>query len=113
MQFFWVGMILLLTSADHWTTYLCLREPIAGWSVTEANPLSAWLFGQLGLVPGLLLDSVVTLVALALVIRTTQFPTFVKTAVLVFVSLATGYAVINNMLALNALGMLPNAFGLA
>ena len=54
---------LLLSAADHWTTYLCLRSPVQGFEVTEANPLAAWLFSNLGLVEGLLLDSVVTVLA--------------------------------------------------
>ena len=45
-------MTLLLTGADHWTTYLCLREPIAGWQVIEANPVVDLLFRQSGLVGG-------------------------------------------------------------
>jgi len=51
---------LALSAADHWTTYLCLRSPVLGWQVTEANPISQWLFEAIGLVPGLLLDSAVT-----------------------------------------------------
>ena len=38
------GLTLLLTGADHWTTYLCLRLPVEGWEVIEANPLADWLF---------------------------------------------------------------------
>ena len=33
------GFTLLLTGVDHWTTYQCLRAPVAGWNVVEANPL--------------------------------------------------------------------------
>ena len=46
-------LTVLLSLADHWTTYLCLREPVTGWSVTEANPLANWLFDLTGLLPGL------------------------------------------------------------
>ena len=29
------ALTLFLTGADHWTTYLCLREPILGWQVID------------------------------------------------------------------------------
>ena len=44
-----VALTLLLTAADHWTTYLCLRAPVAGWQVIEANPIADWLFQNLGI----------------------------------------------------------------
>ena len=50
---------LVLSAADHWTTYLCLRNPVTGWDVSEANPISDWLFSGIGLVPGLLVDSAI------------------------------------------------------
>ena len=34
---------LLLTAADHWTTYLCLHAPVDGWAVSEANPTPSTL----------------------------------------------------------------------
>ncbi len=100
-------LTLALSAADHWTTYLCLRSPVAGWTVTEANPISDWLFDALGLVPGLMLDSVVTLVAVILLLTTTRIPRFAKSAFFSLVVLTTGYAVINNVEALSALGLSP------
>ena len=41
------GLTVVLTAADHWTTYLCLRGPVAGWHVSEVNPLADWLFATL------------------------------------------------------------------
>ena len=55
------GFTLLLTGADHWTTYLCLRMPVEGWEVIEANPLADWLFQVMGLVPGPAIDTAITL----------------------------------------------------
>ena len=67
----WLATLtVLLSAADHWTTYLCLSKPVAGVVVSEANPIADWLFSSVGLVPGLLVDSVLTLAALVLVIRT-------------------------------------------
>ena len=75
-------LTLLLSAADHWTTYLCLRAPVAGWHVAEANPLAEWLFASFGLVPGLLIDSGVTLVAVAFLLSTTPDPEAHQRAVL-------------------------------
>ena len=100
-------LTLLLTAADHWTTYLCLRSPVGGWTVTEANPIADWLFQTLGLVPGLLFDSAVTLAAIGFLLTTDRIP---KTAVALFfcvVTIWTGHAVANNFEALRLLGLSP------
>ena len=101
------GLTLLLTGADHWTTYLCLRTPVAGWDVMEANPIADWLFGLAGLVPGLFIDSVVTLAAIAFLLTTAHFARGVKLGLLGFIALTTGYAVANNLHAMSDLGLSP------
>ena len=100
-----VALALLLSAADHWTTYLCLRTPIAGWEVTEANPLAAWLFHSLGLVEGLLLDSAVTVLAMGFLWTTPRLPRSAKLGFLGIVIAWTGAAVLNNMRALDALSL--------
>jgi len=102
-----VSMTVLLTAADHWTTYLCLRAPVAGWEVTEANPLAEWLFGSLGLVEGLMVDSAVSALAIAFLITTSLVPKLAKRVFFAFVVLWTGVAVLNNLQALSALGLSP------
>ena len=102
---------LALSAADHWTTYVCLREPVSGWLVTEANPISEWLFETVGLVPGLLVDSAVTIAAVAFLLTTRRVPVFVKKGFLALVVVATGYAVINNYRAIEALGISPLGLG--
>ena len=101
------GFTLLLTGADHWTTYQCLRAPIAGWDVVEANPLADWLFEGVGLVTGLAIDSAVTLVAIAFLLTTTRFADGLKLSLLGFILLTTGYAVLNNIRAMANLGISP------
>lgn len=96
---------LLLTAADHWTTYLCLRGPVDGWQVSEANPLAQGLFAFAGLVPGLAIDSVVTVGAVAFLLVTSRFGETVKTALLGFISLTTAYAVASNLRAMGDLGL--------
>jgi len=100
-------LTLFLTAADHWTTFVCLRQPVAGWDVTEANPISDWLFATLGLVPGLLLDSVVTLGAIAFLLTTDLVPPLAKGLIFTTVVGWTGYAVLNNFQAMAALGLSP------
>jgi hypothetical protein len=98
---------LLLTFADHWTTYLCLRAPIAGWHVVEANPAVELLFRGTGLVGGLLIDGVFTVFAVGFVLSTQRFPRRAKEVFLGFITFITGYAVANNLQAISALGISP------
>jgi hypothetical protein len=100
-------LTLLLTFADHWTTYLCLRSPIAGWQVVEANPAVDLLFQGTGLLGGLLIDSIFTVLAVAFVFHTQSFQKHVKQAFLAFIVVTTGYAVANNLQAISALGISP------
>jgi hypothetical protein len=102
---------LVVSAADHWTTYLCLRNPVSGWEVTEANPISEWLFQTVGLVPGLLVDSVVTVSAVAFLLTTRRLPDLAKKIVFGLIVVATGYAVINNYQAIDALGISPLGIG--
>jgi hypothetical protein len=86
---------------------MCLREPIAGWQVTEANPLADWLFESLGLVPGLLVDTAITLVAVAFLLTTRFLPRDAKRLFFGFVVAWTAYAVVNNLHAISELGISP------
>ena len=102
---------LAVSAADHWTTYVCLRQPVSGWQVTEANPISEWLFQTVGLVPGLLVDSVVTVCAVAFLLTTRRLPVLVKKVFFCLVVVSTGYAVINNYRAIDAIGLSPLGIG--
>lgn len=98
---------LLLTGADHWTTYLCLAEPVSGWMVTEANPFAEWLFQWAGLGPGLLIDTAITVFAVAFLATTRTFDHSVKVALLAIITASTGYAVVNNLDAITRMGLAP------
>lgn len=100
-------LALLVSAADHWTTYLCLRAPVSGWEVAEANPIADWLFASAGLVPGLLIDSVVTLCGLTFLLMTHAVPTFAKGLFFTLVIAWTTLAVANNLQAIEALGLSP------
>ncbi len=105
-------LTLMLSASDHWTTYLCLRKPVDGMEVTEANPLAAWLFERMGLVEGLLLDSVITVLALLFLMQTRRLPHPVKVTFLVLVVAGTGYAVVNNLGVLGRIGLSPTGAAL-
>ena len=99
------GLTLVLSAADHWTTYLCLRNPVVGWNVSELNPLAEWLFATFGLVPGLLIDSSVTLIAVVFLFSTALFPQTAKSACFAVLVFSTAWAVLNNLMAIEALGL--------
>ncbi|MEM9177222.1 MAG: hypothetical protein AAGC67_18565 [Myxococcota bacterium] len=98
---------ILLTCADHWTTWLCLHAPVSGWNVSEANPVADWLFQQAGLSGGLMIDSLITLGAVFFVLTTPFFDRAVKVGLLGVISCATGYAVMNNVDAIQRMGLSP------
>ncbi len=98
-------LTICLSAADHWTTYLCLSANAPGWEVTEANPLADWLFNRAGLVEGLLIDSAITLVALAFLATTPRLPHLLKIAFLSSAVFWTGYAVANNVQAALTMGL--------
>jgi hypothetical protein len=100
-------LTLLVSAADHWTTYLCLRQPIPGWSVSEANPLADWLFATAGLVPGLMIDSAVTIGGVAFLVSTRNVPAVAKALFFTLVIAWTTLAVMNNLEAIRALGLSP------
>lgn len=97
--------VLLLSTADHWTTYLCLRQPVEGFHVIESNPLSRWLFTRIGLGLGLAVDGVITLMAVGLLVHTQRVPTALKVCFLGGVCAWTAAAVMNNYQILRSLGL--------
>lgn len=104
---FFAFTTILLTCADHWTTWLCLKDPVQGWNVSEANPVADWLFQSAGLSGGLMIDSLVTLGAVAFVLTTPVFDRSVKVGLLAVITCATGYAVANNVEAIQRMGLSP------
>ena len=105
------ALVFVLTALDHWTTWLCLRAEVPGWTVSEANPVADWLFASLGLTEGLLTDSAVTAAAVLFVLRTDRLPPAAKAAALGLLCLTTGVAVVNNFGAVRALGLSPLGLG--
>ena len=75
--------------------------------MTEANPLAEWLFGTVGLAEGLMVDTAISIVAIAFLLTTTLVPGPAKRAFFGLVVAWTGWAVVNNLQALQALGLSP------
>lgn len=90
-------LAVLLNLADNATTFLCLRAPVPGFEVTEANPAAAWLFSSIGLFEGLLLETVITTGAVAFLVATTRIPPRIKIALLVVLALLPAWAALNNL----------------
>lgn len=98
-------LTVVLSAADHWTTYLCLRRTLPGWHVTEANPIADWLFHHMGLLEGLLVDSAVTVVAVLFLMGTRYLNAPSKLFFFGLISVWTGIAVVNNVQAISAMGL--------
>jgi hypothetical protein len=102
------GLALLFALLDHLTTWLCLRAPIPGWDVREANPIAAWLFGHIGLVEGLALDTGVTLAAVLCVAQARRVPRAAKLGLLGLLIATSAWAVANNFDVIQQIGLLES-----
>jgi len=63
------------------------------------------VFSSLGLVPGLLIDSCITIAAVAFLVGTRRLSKLPKLCFFGFVSAWTGYAVVNNVQAISSMGL--------
>ena len=95
-------LVVLLNVADNVTTFLCLRAPVPGFELSEANPAASWLFGFMGLRSGLIFEMVVTTAAVALLVVTDHVPPRIKLALLVVLAALPAWAAINNALVIQA-----------
>lgn len=98
-------LVVLLNLADNTTTFLCLRAPVPGFDVAEANPAAAWLFETIGLVPGLVLEMAVTTAAIAFLVSTSHVPPRLKLALLVILAALPAWAALNNALVIHTTGV--------
>jgi len=105
MTYLLAALVVLSALADNFTTWACLRAPSLGWHVTEVNPLSAWVFREIGVVQGLALDTALTLVAVTALVRTRLFSRDLKQTALLLVFAVTCFAVANNLQGFHRLGL--------
>lgn len=97
MRFLLGAVVLVLNLLDNATTFVCLRHPVAGFEVFEANPLARILFEGVGLAQGLLLETVVTSAAIAFLVFTARIPRRPKILLLTGLAVLPAWAVSNNI----------------
>jgi hypothetical protein len=107
MRFVLGALVLLLNALDNTTTFLCLRAPVPGFEVVEANPLARWLFEAVGLTEGLVFESAITLGAVAFLVLTRTLPSRIQHVLLVVLVLLPAWAVVNNVKVMTAIGVWP------
>jgi len=95
-------LVVLLNAADNATTFLCLRAPVPGFDVFEANPAAHWLFDFMGLLPGLVFEMAVTTLAVGFLVATSHVPPRIKLALLIVLAALPAWAAINNALVIQA-----------
>ncbi len=95
-------LVILLNLADNATTFLCLRAPVAGFELSEANPAANWLFGFLGLRTGLVFEMVVTSIAVLFLVATDHVPPRIKLALLIVLAALPAWAALNNLFVIQA-----------
>ena len=105
MRFLLGGVAVVLNFLDNTTTFLCLRYPVAGFEVFEANPLARWLFDALGLLEGLMLETLITTAAVAFLVLTSRIPRNMRIALLAALALLPAWAVANNMQVMHEIGL--------
>ena len=102
MRFLAGALVVIMNLADNATTYLCLRAPVEGFEVVEANPIAAWLFGKVGLVPGLAFEMAVTTAAIAFLVATERISPRAKLALLIVLAALPFWAAVNNWYVIRA-----------
>jgi len=103
MRFVLGALVLLFNLTDNATTYLCLRQPVPGFEVIEANPVARWLFDSVGLVEGLVLEMSITIAAVAFLVWTRRVHPSTKLIVLSVLTLLPAWASANNWLVMQAI----------
>lgn len=98
-------VVLFLNLIDNTTTFVCLRAPIPGFEVIEANPFARWLFDSIGLLPGLMLEYLVTTLAVAFLVLSTRISPRVRLALLAVLSVLPAWAALNNLEVMRAIGV--------
>ena len=94
-------LTILANMGDNLTTYLALTSPVhPGNIITEANPLARYLFEQIGLVPGLLFDMLVTVGVLYYLMNWNVAPYKLKVFIFGTILAIVTWAVVNNTLVL-------------
>ena len=106
MRFMLAALAFLFNAADNLTTYLCLRSPIDGIEIYEANPLAAWGFHLIGLEAGLWIETVLCGAAIAFLLHSPLFSLRARMALLAVLAALPAGAAANNLLVMRELRIL-------
>jgi hypothetical protein len=98
-------LVLLFNLTDNTTTFLCLRAPVNGFDVIEANPFARWLFDAVGLAQGLMIETVLTTAAVGFLVFSPRISPRVRMAVLVVLTVLPAWATLNNLQVMRAIGL--------
>lgn len=105
MRFLLGVLAVVLNLLDNTTTFLCLREPVNGFEVFEANPVARWIFDAVGLLEGLMIETVITTAAVAFLVLTRRIPRNARIALLLMLALLPAWAVANNLQVIHEVGL--------
>ncbi len=97
--------VVVFNLLDNATTFFCLRQTVPGFDVVEANPFARALFDGVGLVPGLLLETLVTTATVAFLVWSARLSTALRLGLLAVLALLPAWASVNNLLVMRAVGI--------
>lgn len=103
MRFVLAVLAFLFNAADNLTTYLCLRSPIDGFEIYEANPLAAWGFNMVGLELGLWIETALCGAAILFLVYSPLFGFRARMALLAVLAALPAGAAANNLLVMREL----------
>jgi hypothetical protein len=105
MRFLLGLLVIFFNMIDNFTTFACLRSPIPGFEVSEANPIARWLFDSIGLLEGLLIETAVTMAAVGFLVFTQRLPLGTRLTLLTVLAALPAWAAINNLNVMRAVGI--------
>jgi hypothetical protein len=98
-------LIVFFNMLDNVTTFLSLRGPTPGFEVFEANPFARWLFDSIGLVEGLVLETVITTIAVCFLVWAPRISPRVRLVILVVLAVLPAWATVNNLEVMRSVGI--------
>ena len=111
MRFILGGLVLAFNLLDNATTYVCLDQPVPGYEVVEANPLARWLFDNLGLLEGLILETALTGAAVVFLVVSPALSSRLRIGILALLVALPALASWNNLQVIDELGIALGSAG--
>ena len=98
-------LIVFFNALDNLTTYLSLSTATPGFEVYEANPFARWLFEAVGLMEGLLLETLITTGAVCFLVLSPRISNKIRFGVLILLTVLPAWATINNLHVMREVGL--------